>query len=60
MLSCILENLHEFHLDLNLLFIDFNLAYDSVSTTHLYEILKESEILNKLANSIKMMLLDSN
>jgi hypothetical protein len=60
MLKCILENLYELHLDLHLLFTDFNQAYDSIDRTHFYEILKEFRISKKLMNLIRMKLLDSN
>jgi hypothetical protein len=58
MLRCILEKLYELNLDLHLLFIDFKQAYDTIIRTHLYGILKESGILNKLVNLSKITLQD--
>jgi hypothetical protein len=58
--SCILENFYELNLELHLLFINFKQAYDSINGTHLYEILKELVIPEKLVNLINIMLQNSN
>jgi hypothetical protein len=60
MLRCIFEKFNELNLDLHFLFIDFKHAYDSINGTHLYKILKESGIPQKLVNLIKMTLQDAN
>jgi len=53
MLRCTSEKFNEINLDLHFLFIDFKQAYDSINRTHLYKIVKEFGIPEKLVNLIK-------
>jgi Reverse transcriptase (RNA-dependent DNA polymerase). len=60
MLRNILEEFYEFNLDLHLLIIDSEQAYDSLNRMYLYEILNEFQIPKKSVNLITMSWHDSN
>jgi hypothetical protein len=59
MLSCILEKLYDFNLELRLFFIAFGQTYDAINKIYFFEILKEFGIPKKLVNVMKMTLPDS-